>query len=53
MDDLYELFDSKTDRLAFVGTEAECIEFTKTEPRREFYFEHKKNKEEKKDMSEE
>lgn len=35
---LFELFDSKTDRLVKVGTEEECIEYTKKEPEKKFYM---------------
>lgn len=38
MDEMIELWDSKTDRIVFVGTEKECIEYTKKEPERSFYF---------------
>ena len=38
MDKLFELRDSKTDRIVFVGTDKECIEYTKKEPERSFYF---------------
>ena len=35
---MVELRDSKTDKVVFVGTEKECIEYSKKEPERSFYF---------------
>lgn len=34
----WRLYDSKTDRAVFTGTEDECEEFTKQEPERNFYM---------------
>lgn len=42
MDKQFRLYDEKTDRLVMIGTEAECIEYTKTEPERKFYLEEVK-----------
>ena len=43
MTNLFELFDSKTDRIVFVGTEAECIAYSVEHPERSFYWEVKRN----------
>lgn len=39
---MFELFDSKTDKLVYVGTENQCIEYSKQNPERVFYWVNKK-----------
>lgn len=41
---LLELHDDKTDRVVFVGTEAECIKYSKEHPEKKFYFVEKSKK---------
>ena len=39
MDNIFELFDDKTDRCVFVGTEAECVAYSIEHPEGKFYWE--------------
>lgn len=39
-----KLWDDKTDRVVFEGTEEECIEYTKEHPERKYYMEEKDDK---------
>jgi len=47
---MWQMFDDKTDRLVFVGTEKECEEYSKEHSDRKFYMIELKSKENKKDM---
>ena len=42
----YELFDNKTDKVVYVGTESQCIEYSKEHPDRTYYWVNKKEEEE-------
>ena len=44
---MWELFDSKTDKLVFVGTEQACIEYTRQFPDRSYYMVEVKSKQNK------
>lgn len=35
---MWELYDDKTDKIVFVGTEEECEEYSKHYPERKFYM---------------
>lgn len=39
---LYQLEDAKSERVVFVGTEKECIEYTKEEPYKKFTMTERK-----------
>ena len=41
----YELFDSKTDKAVYFGTESQCIEYSKQNPTPRFYWVNKDKKE--------
>lgn len=47
---MWQMFDDKTDRLVFVGTEKECEEYSKEHSDRKFYMIELKSKENKKDV---
>lgn len=47
---MWELFDSKTDRLVFVGTEEACIEYTKQFPDNNYYMVEVKSKQNKNEI---
>lgn len=38
MDNLWQLYDDKTDRVVFVGSDKECEEYTKEYPDTKFYM---------------
>lgn len=39
---LYQLEDAKSERVVFVGTEKECLEYTKEEPERNYIMTERK-----------
>ena len=38
MNNSWQLYDDKTDRIVFVGSEKECEEYTKEYPDKKFYM---------------
>ncbi len=39
---LYQLEDAKSERVVFVGTEKECLEYTKEDPERNYIMTERK-----------